>query len=226
MIRLYHYYRSSTSYRVRIALYLKNVDFESYHINLLNAEQRSAEYLTINPLGGVPALQDGDFILTQSLAILDYLEQIKPSSSLYPADAKSCAFVQQIATVIAEDIHPLINMKTQKYLSDNLGADELAKKEWFRHWTSTGTAAIEKMLACHGKSGNFALGDQVSIADICLIPHLYSMRRFGVNLDEFPLCRAIEKHCVSLPAFIAAAPESQSEAPEGLEQIHGKNAAL
>lgn len=226
MLKLYHYFRSSTSYRVRIALHLKRIAFESHPINLLESQQRSPEYLAINPLGGVPCLQDGDFTLSQSLAIIDYLEQITPTPALYPSDPKDRAFVQQIAAIIAEDIHPLINLKTQKYLAEHFSADEAAKKEWYRHWTTQGLAAVEKMLASHGKTGNFVLGDTPTIADICLIPHLYSMRRFTIPLDDYPRCVAIEKHCIALPAFIAAAPESQREAPEGLEQIHGKNAAL
>ncbi|MFN3700723.1 MAG: maleylacetoacetate isomerase [Alphaproteobacteria bacterium] len=223
MLTLYHYFRSSTSYRVRIALNLKGLAHELRPINLLNNEQRSPEFLTVNPLGGVPTLEHDGFILPQSLAIIDYLERLQPAPTLYPQDR---AFALQIALSIAEDIHPLINLKTQKYLSDHFGVDEAGKKEWYRHWTMSGMAAVETMLRNHGKAGNFALGDQVSIADLCLIPHLYSMRRFGVSLEDYPLSKAIEAHCVRLPAFIAAAPESQSEAPEGLEQIHGRNAVL
>lgn len=226
MLKLYHYFRSSTSYRVRIALGIKGIEFETQHINLLQSEQRSPEYLAINPLGGVPALEDNGFILSQSLAIIDYLERIKPDPALYPSDPKIRAATMQIAYTIAEDIHPLINMKTQKYLAENFGVDDAGKAQWARHWMTSGLAAVEKMLARHNHAGRFAMGDFPSIADICLIPHLYSMRRFNIPLDDYPLCRAVEKHCVSLPAFIAAAPESQREAPEGLEQIHGKNAAL
>jgi maleylacetoacetate isomerase len=226
VIKLYHYFRSSTSYRVRIALHLKNIAFEAIPINLLKSEQRSADYLEINPLGGVPALVDGDFVLSQSLAILNYLDNLNPAPSLAPGDAKDQAFVRQIALSIAEDIHPLINLKTQKYLSDYFGVDEAGKKEWYRHWASAGMEAVEAMLEKNGRSAGFVLGDQVSVADLCLIPHLYSMRRFGVSLDAYPRCRKIEAHCVRLPAFIAAAPESQEEAPKDIEQIHGKHAKL
>ncbi|HIF25805.1 MAG TPA: maleylacetoacetate isomerase [Micavibrio sp.] len=224
MLKLYSYFRSSTSYRARIALNLKGMEYETVPVNLLKDEQRSEDYLKINPMGGVPALIDGDFVLSQSLAIINYIDNMKSEPSLAPGDYKDQAFVRQIALSIAEDIHPLINLKTQKYLSDHLGADEAAKKEWYIHWTTTGMAAVEKMIAGYGKAGNFVLGNKVSVADICLIPNMYSMRRFGVPLDAYPLCCAIERHCITLPEFIKAAPETQAEAPEDLEQIHGPNA--
>lgn len=224
MPKLYSYFRSSTSYRVRIALHLKDIEFETVPVNLLGGEQRSADYLKINPVGGVPALQDGDHVVSQSLAIINYIDNLVPEPSLAPGDIKDQAFVRQIALTIAEDIHPLINLKTQKYLAEHFGADDAAKKEWYRHWTMTGMQAVEDMIARYGKAGDFVLGDQVSVADLCLIPNMYSMRRFNVPLDDYPLCRAIEAHCVQQRAFIEAAPETQPEAPDDLEQIHGPDA--
>lgn len=132
MIKLYHYFRSSTSYRVRIALHLKGVEFESVPVNLLKGEQRAAGYLEINPLGGVPTLQDGDFTVSQSLAIIGYLDRMRPEPPLLPDDSREHAFAQQVALCVAEDIHPLINLKTQKYLADHFGADEAAKKHGMR----------------------------------------------------------------------------------------------
>lgn len=226
MIRLYSYFRSSTSYRTRIALHLKGVEFETVPVNLLKGEQRSAEYLKINSLGGVPALQDGDFIVTQSLAIINYIEKLSPEPPLMPHDLKEQAFAQQVALAVAEDIHPLINLKTQKYLADHFDADDVAKKEWYAHWTAEGMNAIEAMLATSGKAGDFVLGDQVSIADICLIPNMYSMRRFGMELSAYPLCLRIERHCIGLDTFQRAAPETQPDTPEGLEPIHGPDSPL
>lgn len=226
MMKLYHYFRSSTSYRVRIALHLKGLNFEERPINLLKSEQRSAEYLSINPLGGVPSLQDGDVTLSQSLAIIEYLEGIKPTPALYPADPKLRALSLQIASIITEDIHPLINMRTQKYLADHFGADDTAKQKWMRHWMNEGMRALESLIERSGVSGACSIGNTPSLADICLIPHLYSMRRFNIALDDYPRCTAIEKHCIGLPAFIAAAPESQSDAPEDLAPIHGRKSAL
>lgn len=226
MIKLYHYFRSSTSYRVRIALHLKGVEFESVPVNLLKGEQRAAGYLEINPLGGVPTLQDGDFTVSQSLAIIGYLDRMRPEPPLLPDDSREHAFAQQVALCVAEDIHPLINLKTQKYLADHFGADEAAKKAWYAHWAHEGMRAIETMLSRSDKTGDFVCGDQASLADICLIPHMYSMRRFGMDLSAYPLCERIERHCVSLPAFQRAAPEMQPDAPDDLEPIHGPHSPL
>lgn len=226
MMKLYHYFRSSTSYRVRIALHLKGAEFESVPVNLLQGEQRLNAYLEHNPLGGVPALQDGDFTVSQSLAIIGYLDRMRPEPPLLPDDSRKQAFVQQVALAVAEDIHPLINLKTQKYLAEHLGADEAAKKAWYAHWTHEGMKAIETMLARSGQAGDFACGDSASIADLCLIPHMYSMRRFGMDLSAYPLCERIERHCIGLPAFQRAAPEMQPDAPKDLEPIHGPHSPL
>ncbi len=226
MLKLYSYFRSSTAYRARIALHLKGIEFETAPINLLKGEQRSPAYLKVNPLGGVPALQDGDFIVAQSLAIINYIDNIAKEPPLAPGDFRDQAFARQIALTIAEDIHPLINLKVNNYLADKFGADDGAKKEWYTHWTGAGMRAVEAMLSRYGKAGNFALGDRVSIADICIVPQMYSMRRMGMKLDEFPSCRRIEAHCVALEPFRRAAPETQPDAPADLAPIHGPDAPL
>lgn len=230
MIRLYSYFRSSTAYRARIALALKGIAYETVPVNLLKGEQRSAEYLKVNPVGGVPALQDGDFILGQSLAIINYIDNLAPEPKLAPGDFKDQAFARQVALTIAEDIHPLINLKVNNYLADKFGADDAAKAAWYRHWTGAGMKAVETLIARYGRmkerAGNFALGDQVSIADICIVPQMYSMRRMGMALDDYPLCRRIEAHCVALAPFQRAAPETQQDAPADLEPIHGPQAPL
>jgi maleylacetoacetate isomerase len=225
-MKLYSYCRSSTSYRTRIALHLKAIDFEVVPVNLLEGEQLSQGFLKVNPLGGVPALLDNDFIVSQSLSIIDYLEQKHPDPSLYPSNHKDRAIANQIALMVAEDIHPLINLKTQKYLAQNFGAGKDEKETWYKHWTVLGMRAIEGVLEVHGKSSKYALGEKVSVADICLIPNMYSMRRFNVDLDRFPICLEIEKNCLKLEAFQKASPEMQIDAPEGLEQIHGPNSPV
>jgi maleylacetoacetate isomerase len=223
-MKLYSYCRSSTAYRVRIALHLKGIKFETIPVNLLKGEQLAEEYLELNPLGGVPALDDGKVIIAQSLSIIDYLEQKIPDPNLYPKDLEDRAAAIQIAFMVAEDIHPLINLKTQKYLTDHFDADGVDKEKWYKNWTVKGMQAIEKRIQMYGKSGLFAIGNEISVADICLIPNMYSMRRFNVDLDAFPLCRKIEKNCVQLDAFQKASPEMQNDAPEDLEQIHGPEA--
>jgi maleylpyruvate isomerase len=225
MMKLYSYFRSSTSYRVRIALNLKEADYEIVPINLLEAQQRSDEYLAINPLGGVPAMvEENGFTLCQSMAMIDYIDHTYSGVGLYPENPQDRAIAHQIACSVAEDIHPLINLKVQKYLSEELGADDAAKKKWYARWSREGMAAAEKMIERYGKAGDFALGAAPSIADICIVPHLYSMRRMGESLDAYPLCRQIERNAMQLDAFIKAAPESQPDAIEGLEAIHGINA--
>ena len=221
MITLYSYFRSSTSYRVRIALNLKGVPYDIVPVNLLKDEQRSAEYLAINPLGGVPALIDqSGFTLCQSMAMMCYIEQQCEGPSLCPENNRDCAIAHQIAFSIAEDIHPLINLKVQKYLVEEFGADDDAKKKWYSRWSREGMDAVETMIATYGKAGDFALGDVPTIADICIVPHLYSMRR----MDDYPLCRMIERNAMSHEAFLAACPENQPDAIEGLEPIHGSDA--
>lgn len=226
MIRLYSYFRSSTAYRARIALNLKGIAYETVPVNLLKGEQRAPAYLAINPLGGVPALVDGDFVLGQSLAIINYIDNLAPEPKLAPGDFRDQAFARQIALTIAEDIHPLINLKVNNYLADKFGADEAAKKAWYMHWVGSGMAAVETLLSRYGKAGNFALGNTVSVADICIVPQMYGMRRMGMDLAPYPLCRRIEAHCVALDPFVRAAPETQPDATAGLEPIHGPHAPL
>ncbi len=226
MMALYSYFRSSTSYRARIALNIKDVDYDLIPVNILKGEQREASYLALNPLGGVPVLKDGDYTLGQSLAIIEYLDARIPEPRLIPDDIRDAGIVRQIAASIAEDIHPLINMKTQKYLSDNLGADDAAKAAWARHWMETGMAAVEAILERSARAGNFAMGGRVSMADIFIVPQMYSMRRFGVDVTPYKLCRRIEAHCITLPEFWHAAPEHQPDAPLDLAPIHGQNSPL
>lgn len=224
-MKLYSYFRSSTAYRVRIALNLKGIDYETLPVNLLKNEQRDPAFLKLNPAGGVPALEHNGTIIGQSLAIFDYLEDIKPEPALYWGSPAQKAAMRQIALTIATDIHPAINLKVMKYLSDHLGADDAAKAAWTRHWIAEGLKAVESMLQKTGAK-NYCFGDKPSAADLCLIPQMYSARRNKVDLSPYLLCRAVERHCIRQDAFIKAAPETQPDAPLDLEPIHGPQAAL
>lgn len=223
-MKLYTYFRSSTAYRVRIALAIKGLDYKAVPVNLLKNEQNDPAYLKINPMGAVPALEHEGRILGQSLAIIEYLESLRPSPTLFPGSAADQAFARQIALAIGTDIHPLTNLKTGKYLGDVLGADEAARKAWNAHWSLKGMRGVEAMLATRGGPRSTALAQGVSVADICIVAQMYNLRRHGMLLDDLPICRSIEKHCAGLPAFIAAAPEMQPDALPDLEVIHGPKA--
>lgn len=225
MIRLYDYYRSSSSYRVRIALHYKDIAFETQHIDLVVGEQQNDAYKKLNPQGLVPLLVDGDFKLSQSLAIIEYLEERFPGPSLFLGSAQDIAYIRQMALIIACDIHPLNNPKVWKgYVGKKLGADEGQMKAWYRFWVTEGVTAYERLLEQSGRAGRFTCGDQPSVADLCLIPQLYNARRFDVDLSLFPKIREIEKNCMEMEAFRKAAPESHPNAPKDLVQIHGPNA--
>jgi len=226
MIRLYSYFRSSAAYRVRIALHLKNIPFETVPVNLLSGEQRGQDYLAQNPQGRVPLLTDGAMSLSQSLAICEYLDETTAGPALLWGSAAERARIRQMAQLIACDTHPLTNLNVLQYLTGPLGHDDAVKMQWYEHFAGQGLRAFEALLAQNGQSGDFCLGDRLSLADLCLVPQMYNMRRFGFALDELPRCRAIEKFCMSLPAFQQAAPESQPDAPDDLDAIHGPDAPL
>jgi maleylacetoacetate isomerase len=222
VITLYSYFRSSTAYRARIGLHLKGLDFKTVPINLLKSEQTAAAYKEVNPGMGVPTLVHDGFTLTQSLAILNYIDNIEPEPPLAFGNNEELAYVREIALTIASDIHPLVNLRVMKHL----GMDDEEKAAWYAHWVGSGLAAVEALLARRGWHGDFACGNQVSVADICIVPQLYSARRFNLDLAPYPVCRRIEANCIRLPAFRKAAPETQPDAPEGLEPIHGPHSPL
>lgn len=226
MLTLYSYFRSSTAYRVRIALNLKGLAHEIVPVNLLDGAHLAEDYTAVNPMKAVPALADGDFILTQSLAILNYLDSVAPEPPLAGGDAREQAYVRQIALVISTDIHPLTNLRVLKYLAAELGAGDDVKNKWYAHWAAQGMQAVETLLAREGRTGDFCCGDTVSVADLCLVPQMYNMRRYNLPLDGYPLCRRIEANCMRLKAFQDASPEMQPDAPAGLAPIHGPDAPL
>lgn len=212
-MKLYSYYRSSAAYRVRIALNLKQLPYETVGVHLLKngGEQKQPAYSAKNPQKLVPALEDNGQVFTQSLAIIEYLDEAYPAQPLLPAAATECARVRAIAQLIACDIHPLNNLRVLGYLQNQLGADETAKTEWYRHWIQEGFAALETLLQSE-QTGRFCHGDTPTLADCCLVPQVYNARRFQVDLSPYPTIVRIVAECEALPAFQAAAPENQPDA--------------
>ncbi|WP_188690307.1 maleylacetoacetate isomerase [Silvimonas amylolytica] len=210
---LYSYFRSSAAYRVRIALNLKNIPYRIEPVHLLKngGDQHTADYLAINPEGLVPALRHGDLVLTQSLAIIEYLEELVPSPSLLPAGPAARAQVRALALLIACDIHPVNNLRVVQYLQSGLGLADAARQAWYRHWVQLGLSAFEAHLA-KKPDALFCCGDQPTMADCCLIPQLFNARRFDCDLSACPRAVAIEAHCQTLPAFTRAAPDNQPDA--------------
>jgi maleylacetoacetate isomerase len=210
-VKLYSYFRSSAAYRVRIALNLKNIAYETVPIHLIKegGRHKSAEYRAINPQMRVPALElPGGDVLVQSLAIINYLDETFPEPPLLPADARTRAHVRAVAEVIACDIHPLNNLAPLNYLRDPLGHDQDAVRAWYHHWILEGFAAIEKMI----KPGPYAFGAAATLADVCLVPQVANAQRFKVPLDRFPNIVAVDTACRQLPAFDKARPENQPDA--------------
>lgn len=203
---LYDYFRSSAAYRVRIALNLKGLDYDSVTVPLLENAQRAEPYLAKNPQGLIPALQDGDVLLTQSLAICEYLDETYPEPALLPCEPYARAQVRALALSVACDIHPLNNLRVLRQLESQFGADQTQKNLWYRHWVDVGLSALEQQV--QPTHGQFCFGDTVSLADIALVPQLYNARRFECDMSHYPTLVAIEQHCLTLDAFARATPEA------------------
>ena len=214
MLKLYGYYRSSAAYRVRIVLNLKGLAYEQVFVHLRRGggEQFRPDYVKLNPQALVPTLDDDGVVLTQSLAIINYLEETRPEPRLVPADPAARARVRALALAVACDIHPLNNLRVLQYLKDELDIDEDARNRWYRHWVELGLGAMEQMVAGHPATGRFCHGDFPGIADACLVPQLANARRFGCDVGVCPTLVTIEGACAELPAFRAAAPENQPDA--------------
>ena len=209
-LTLHSYWRATAPYRVRIGLQLKGLDYSYVGVNLLTGEQHAADYVaTRNAQHLTPALEADGRVLTQSLAILEWLEDVHPEPALLPKDVFDRATVRAMAAIIASDIHPLNNMRIQKALTD-LGVDAPGREAWSQRWIVDGFTALEPMVARHGQG--FAFGDQPTIADCCLIPQVYSAGRYNVDLTPFPAIRAVADHADQHPAFIAAQPDNQPDA--------------
>ncbi|WP_041634156.1 maleylacetoacetate isomerase [Magnetospirillum gryphiswaldense] len=212
-MRLYTYFRSSAAYRVRIALNLKGIDYQAVPVHLVRngGEHKSADYLALNPQGLVPALAVDGQVLTQSLAILEYLNETHPDPALLPADPLGRARVRAIAQAIACDIHPINNLRVLQYLGGTLGLDQAAKDDWYRHWVQTGLQAVEAMLAADRRTGVFCHGDQPGLADCCLVPQVFNARRFNCDLTALPTIMRIAERCEQIDAFNQAAPAQQPD---------------
>jgi len=212
-LTLYGYFRSSCSYRVRIALALKDLPFEARYVHLLRdgGEQHTSDYRQTNPQALVPTLVDGPRVITQSLAILEYLEECYPQPRLLPAEGRDRAYVRALAQLLACDIQPLNNLRVLNRLKQDFAADERQVKAWYQHWIKDGFVAFESLLEQHYLAGTCCYGNSPSLADICLIPQVYNALRFDCDLATMPRLREIYDYCVSLPAFQAAAPENQPD---------------
>jgi maleylpyruvate isomerase len=218
-MKLYNYFRSSAAYRVRIALNLKGIEWEHVGVHLVKREQRSPEYLPLNPVGLVPALVDDDgAVLTQSLAIMEYLDDVKPRKArLVPTAPIAKAYVRALSLSLACDVHPLNNVRVLNYLTAELNVTQAQKDAWIAHWTMLGLEAFEKTLAKEkaAKSelspGKYCFGDLPTMADCVLVPQVFSARRFNVDVSKYPLIEAIDAHCAHNDAFAAAHPAKQPD---------------
>jgi len=214
-IRLYSYWRSSAAYRVRIALALKGLDYETVPVSLAPgvAEHRDGAYRARNPQMLVPFLEDGDIATGQSQAIMEYLEEAYPEPALLPGTAAGRTAVRAFCNAICCDIHPLNNLRVLAYLRDELDIGNAARDAWYTHWIQEGFRAAETTAAKSAVKGPFVFGPSATLADACLVPQVYNARRFNVPLDDFPRLVAVAAHCNDLPAFVAALPENQPDAP-------------
>ena len=211
-VTLYSYWRSTAAYRVRLALNLKGIDYETRTVSLLpgQAEHREDEYRSRNPQMLVPFLEDGDFGVAQSQAILEYLEETYPATPLLPDTAQQRAAVRSFCNSICCDIHPLNNLGVLLYLRDELGATDEQRDAWYANWIYRGFDAAELVAAANG--GPFVFGDVLTLADCCLIPQIYNARRFKVPIDKYPHLVAVDAHCAEIEAFAIAAPDQQPDA--------------
>jgi len=209
---LHDYWRSSAAFRVRIALALKGIEPGRRYVHLHKGEQRLPGHLAKHPLGLVPVLEDGATALTQSLAILEYLEETRPKPPLLPAKPGERAWVRAVALAVACEIHPLNNLRVLHYLERELSLDGAARNRWYAHWVAEGLGAIERMLAARPGPGPFCLGATPTIADACLVPQVFNAWRFEVPMEPYPLVRAVVETCLALPAFDESRPERQPDA--------------
>lgn len=211
-MKLYTFFRSSAAFRARIALNLKGIRYESLPKVFAKNEHRTAEYLAVNPQGLIPALEIDGAVLSQSLAIIEYLDDTHPTPPFLPSDPLGRARVRSLALAIACDIHPLNNLRVLNYLRQELKQDEATVNAWYRHWITEGFQGLEAHAREYSTSKRYLYEDSVSIADICLVPQMFNARRFEVDLSTFPTLVAISTHLESLPAFADARPEVQPDA--------------
>ena len=214
-LKLYSYWRSSAAYRARIALNLKGLAYELIPVNLAKngGEQHAPKFHAVNPQEFVPVLFDGERVVRQSMAIVEYLDETYAGPRLLPATARERARVRGLAQLIACDIHPLNNLRVLQYLEKEFNTPQVERERWVRHWITEGFQALEKLLSTNPSTGEFSEGDNPSIADICLVPQVYNASRYAVDMAAFPTIRRVNEHCLTLRAFDAARPEKQPDAP-------------
>lgn len=213
-MELYTYFRSSAAYRVRIALNIKRLEAEHKFVHLVRdgGEHRKQKFHKVNPQERLPVLVDGGVPITQSLSILEYLEEIHPNPPILPSDIADRAWVRSLAQIVACDIHPLNNLGVLKYLEKEFGADENARRKWYRFWIQQGFRTLEEILAKDPRVKTYCFGEKVTVADICIVPQVYNALRFGVDMEPFPTLSRLNAACLKLPAFAKAAPEKQPDA--------------
>ena len=211
-MKLHGYFRSSTSFRTRIALNLKGLAYDYIPIHLRKGEQRGADYLTINPQGLVPTLEIDGHGITQSLAIIEYLDETHPDPPLLPADPLGRARVRSLALAVACDLHPLNNLRVLTYLTETLAQPPETQGDWLRHWVAVEFSALERRLAGERETGRFCHGDRVTLADVCLVPQVVNGRRFDCDMTPYPTIRRVFDACLALEPFDKALPQHQPDA--------------
>lgn len=212
MLQLYTYYRSVSAHRVRIALNYKGIPYKSLFIDQDAGAHRAESYLRLNPQGLVPALVvDENFVITQSAAILEYLEERYPERPLLPADVNGRARVRSFAQACIADVQPMNILRVYHYMRDAMGLNHSVRRRWYEHWAHKGFCALESLLAEDPQTGDYCHGDQPTLADVCLVPQIYNGERNKLDLSPYPHLRRIYRSCQALPAFQAAAPETQAD---------------
>jgi maleylacetoacetate isomerase len=209
---LYTFFRSSTSYRLRVALAFKRLDYTPHYVSLPKMEHRDPAYRALHPQGLVPLLIDDDNSFIQSMAIIEYLDEAYPEPPLMPADAHARAYVRAVSQIIGCEIHPLNNVRVLKRIQSQFGADEAATNIWYRHWIAEGLGGLEVYVAGAGLAGQFCCRDSVTMADVCLVPQIFNAQRFGCPLHDYPVLNAIFARCMELDAFRSTQPGTQADA--------------
>ena len=210
-MKLYSFFRSSAAFRVRIALNLKQIAYETVAVHLRRNDQSEPDYRAVNPQGLVPALQDSGLKLIQSLAIIEYLDEVHPDPPLLPKDPADRARVRALAEIVACDIHPINNLRVLRYLTHDLSHEETAIAKWYNHWIAMGFEAVESLLASDARTGAFCHGDSPSLADVTLVPQVVNAERYRLDLKSYPTLVRIFENCMRLDPFIAAHPNNQPD---------------
>ncbi len=210
-MKLYTFFRSSAAFRMRIAMNVKGLAYDPVIVSLPKMEHREAEFAAVNPQRLVPTLVDGDEVLIQSMATIEYLDETHPEPPVLPKSPEARAYVRAMSQIIGCEIHPLNNIRVLKYLENELGQDEAARNAWYAHWVSEGFIAFEALLGERGLAGRFCHGDQVSMADICLVPQVFNAQRFNCPTGDYPRLKAIFENCMKLQPFIDAGPDAQPD---------------